>query len=51
MEPRDRELLRRLGRGTDALAAYERALSCGPGEAERRYLRKRMAEVQASGAH
>jgi RNA polymerase sigma-70 factor, ECF subfamily len=45
------ELLRRLGRGTDALAAYERALACGPGEAERRYLRKRMAEVQASGAH
>ena len=45
------ELLRRLGRGTDALAAYERALACDPGEAEGRYLRKRMAEVHASGGH
>ena len=39
------ELFRRLGRNTDALAAYERALACGPGEVEGRYLRRRMAEV------
>ncbi|MGH2827326.1 MAG: RNA polymerase sigma factor [Actinomycetota bacterium] len=45
------ELLRRLGRGTEALAAYERALACEPGEAEARYLRKRVEEVQETDPH
>jgi len=44
------ELLRRLGRGTEALDAYGRALACDCGPAERRYLAKRVAEVRASVA-
>jgi RNA polymerase sigma-70 factor (ECF subfamily) len=38
------DLLRRLGRKEEALAAYERALSLSANAVERRYLRRRMAE-------
>ena len=39
------ELCRRLGRASDAKAAYERALGLAQQEPERRYLRKRLMEV------
>jgi RNA polymerase sigma-70 factor, ECF subfamily len=39
------DLLRRLGRGDEARASYERALELARGEAERRFLRRRIAEV------
>jgi RNA polymerase sigma-70 factor (ECF subfamily) len=39
------DLLRRLGRSEEALAAYERALSLNANAVERRYLRRRMAEL------
>ena len=39
------DLLRRLRRNEDALAAYERALSLSANAVERRYLRRRMAEL------
>jgi RNA polymerase sigma-70 factor (ECF subfamily) len=39
------ELLRRLGRGREAQAAYERALELAGGERERRFLRRRLAEL------
>jgi RNA polymerase sigma-70 factor (ECF subfamily) len=39
------ELLRRLGRGEEAAAAYRRALSLTPGEVERRFLQRQLAEV------
>jgi RNA polymerase sigma-70 factor (ECF subfamily) len=39
------ELLRRLGRTTEARAAYGRALDLGPDEAERRLLERRLAEL------
>ncbi|MBA3877010.1 MAG: RNA polymerase subunit sigma-24 [Anaerolinea sp.] len=42
------DLLRRLGRLEDARAAYERALGLTANAAERRFLRRRLAEV---GAH
>jgi RNA polymerase sigma-70 factor, ECF subfamily len=45
------ELLRRVGRGTEAIAAYERALECGPGHAERRYLERRVSELRAGAGH
>jgi len=45
------ELLRRVGRSGEALAAYERALACGPGLAERRYLEKRVSELQAGAGN
>jgi RNA polymerase sigma-70 factor, ECF subfamily len=41
------DLLRRLGRTAMARGAYERALELAPTEAERRYLRKRIAETSA----
>jgi RNA polymerase sigma-70 factor, ECF subfamily len=41
------DLLRRLGRTATARGAYERALELAPTEAERRYLRKRIAETSA----
>ncbi|MBC7928499.1 MAG: hypothetical protein H7039_22885 [Bryobacteraceae bacterium] len=40
------DLLRRCGRNSDAYVAYADALSIAPTEAERRYLRGRMIEVQ-----
>src|SRR6516162_6384857 len=39
------DLLRRLKRNEEALAAYERALSLSANAVERRYLRRRMAEL------
>ncbi len=39
------ELLRRLGRRHEARAAYERALELTGGEGERRFLRRRLAEL------
>ncbi len=42
------DLLRRAGRGTEAIAAYERALSLGPAPAERRWLRARCDEVRGA---
>ncbi len=41
------ELLRRLRRNEEALAAYERALSLSANAVERRYLRRRMAELSS----
>jgi RNA polymerase sigma-70 factor (ECF subfamily) len=43
------DLLRRLGRGAEAAAAYREALALAPTEAERRFLRRRLAEVTAAG--
>jgi RNA polymerase sigma-70 factor (ECF subfamily) len=39
------DLLRRLGRNADAQIAYRHALELAPTEAERRYLRRRIAET------
>jgi RNA polymerase sigma-70 factor (ECF subfamily) len=39
------ELLRRLGRPADARAAYQRALALAPGDRERRFLERRIAEL------
>ncbi|MFG2001590.1 RNA polymerase sigma factor [Spirillospora sp. NPDC048911] len=41
------DLLRRLGRRADAAAAYRDALELATADAERRYLRRRLAEVTA----
>ncbi|HYY68174.1 MAG TPA: RNA polymerase subunit sigma-24, partial [Terriglobales bacterium] len=41
------DLLRRIGRRRDALEQYERALILTTNAVERRYLRRRMAELQA----
>jgi RNA polymerase sigma-70 factor (ECF subfamily) len=41
------DLLRRLGRGAEAAAAYREALQLAPTDAERRFLRRRLAEVGA----
>jgi RNA polymerase sigma-70 factor (ECF subfamily) len=41
------DLLRRLGRLTDAAAAYRSALSCRCNEADRRFLERRLAEVSS----
>ena len=40
------DMLRRLGRPGDALAAYTRALELAPGAAEREFLERRRAEMQ-----
>jgi RNA polymerase sigma-70 factor (ECF subfamily) len=45
------DLLRRLGRRTEAAAAYERALALVANATERRFLERRLAEVQAAGDH
>jgi RNA polymerase sigma-70 factor (ECF subfamily) len=39
------ELLRRLGRSSEARAAYERALELAPAEPERRFLQRRLAQL------
>jgi RNA polymerase sigma-70 factor (ECF subfamily) len=39
------ELLRRLGRPDEALAAYRRALELAHSEPERRFLKRRIAEL------
>lgn len=41
------DLLRRLGRLPDAAAEYERALALSDNDAERRFLRRRLAETKA----
>jgi RNA polymerase sigma-70 factor (ECF subfamily) len=41
------ELLRRLGRNAEAALAYRRALSLVGNDAEKRYLQRRLAEVEA----
>jgi len=41
------DLLRRLGRGAEAAAAYRDALALAPTEAERRYLHQRLSETAA----
>ena len=40
------ELLRRLDHDADAADAYRRALGCSPGDAERRFLERRLAAVE-----
>jgi RNA polymerase sigma-70 factor (ECF subfamily) len=40
------DLLRRLNRRDEALAAYDRALGLTANAVERRYLRRRMAELE-----
>jgi RNA polymerase sigma-70 factor (ECF subfamily) len=40
------DLLRRLGRTTDALAAYSRALALATQEPERRFIRRRMTDLE-----
>jgi RNA polymerase sigma-70 factor, ECF subfamily len=40
------DLLRRLGRARDAIAAYERALTLATQEPERRFIERRIAELQ-----
>ena len=42
------DLLARLGRGEEALAAYDRALALGPPEAEKRWLIRRRMELTES---
>jgi RNA polymerase sigma-70 factor (ECF subfamily) len=39
------DLCRRLGRGEEARASYERALALAEQEPERRFLRRRLAEL------
>ena len=43
------ELLRRLGRGEEAAAAYRRALSLTPGETERRFLQRQLSRQDVGG--
>jgi RNA polymerase sigma-70 factor, ECF subfamily len=40
------DILRRLGRGEEARAAYERALALAPSDPERRFLRRRIARLE-----
>jgi RNA polymerase sigma-70 factor, ECF subfamily len=40
------DLLRRLGRRAEAVTAYEQSLALAPTESERRYLRRRIAEIR-----
>jgi RNA polymerase sigma-70 factor (ECF subfamily) len=44
------DLLRRLGRLADAAASYERALALVSNESERRFLERRLREMQGLGA-
>ena len=41
------DLLRRLGSSVEAAASYERALSLVTNESERRFLQRRLHEMQA----
>ena len=43
------DLLRRLGRATDAMAAYEYALALATQEPERRFLARRLSELSSPG--
>ena len=42
------DLLRRRSRAPEAADAYERALALAPSDPERRYLRRRLAEVRGT---
>ncbi len=42
------DLLRRLGRASEAIASYRQALELAPTDAERRYLARRIAELSAT---
>ena len=42
------DLLRRMGRRSEAAASYRRALELGPSEVERRYLMRRLRELDDS---
>ena len=44
------DLLRRLGRMTEAAACYTRAISLAANDAERRFLERRLREVQSAGS-
>ena len=44
------DLLRRLNRLDDAIAAYQKALALAQQEPERRFLSRRLAEVSAASA-
>jgi RNA polymerase sigma-70 factor (ECF subfamily) len=44
------DLLRRLGSSVEAAASYERALALVSNESERRFLERRLREMQAPGA-
>jgi RNA polymerase sigma-70 factor (ECF subfamily) len=44
------DLLRRLGRTTDAATAYTRAIALASNDAERRFLERRLREVQSAGS-
>lgn len=44
------DFLRRLDRLDEAAAAYEQALSCASNEADRRFLRERLASVRPAGS-
>jgi RNA polymerase sigma-70 factor (ECF subfamily) len=45
------DLLRRLLRPAEAVAAYDGALELNPGDRERRYLLRRRAQVEAEAGH
>jgi RNA polymerase sigma-70 factor (ECF subfamily) len=44
------DLLRRLGRSTEAAAAYRQACAMAETEAERRYLSRRLTEAETAGS-
>ena len=44
------DMLRRIGRTTEAVESYRRALACRPPLAERRFLERRLAELSAGAA-
>jgi RNA polymerase sigma-70 factor (ECF subfamily) len=43
------DLLRRLGRGDEAIAAYRNALNCAGSEPEKRFLQRRISELGPTG--
>lgn len=45
------DLLHRLGRSGDAIAAYEQALQCSPAPAEQAFVNQRLHELGAGDAH
>jgi RNA polymerase sigma-70 factor (ECF subfamily) len=44
------DLLRRLGRMTEAANSYTRAIALAANDAERRFLERRLREVQSAGS-
>jgi RNA polymerase sigma-70 factor (ECF subfamily) len=43
------DLLRRLGRSAEATTSYARAVALAANDAERRFLERRLREVQSAG--